>query len=226
MPLTLPQRKPLRLPQYDYSQNGAYYVTLCTQNKECLFGEVVDGEMVLNDAGRIVKTEWMQTQHLRNDIILDEFVIMPNHMHMIICFVGANRCSPAYNAPGELQRGEPRFAPTKTVLGNIFKGFKCVTAVKINQHRQTPGVPLWQRGYYDHVVRNEADLTRIREYIANNPAQWALDANNPTVGASAHELWKQVGSNRGSTVGLFAGEPRFAPTHALPLTTTHGRTYP
>lgn len=174
------QRQSLRLRGYDYSQAGAYYVTICTHNRACLFGEVINGEMVLNPVGHIVESEWKRTEDIRKDVVLDAVVVMPNHVHMIVFCVGADRRPPT-NHPS----GGPQSAPTTlrsnptTVLGNIFKGFKSATTVKINQHRQTPGTPVWQRGYYDHIVRNDDDLNRIRQYITDNPMQWALDAENP-----------------------------------------------
>lgn len=158
MIFTYPQRKHLRLKSYDYNQNGVYYITVCTQNRECLFGEIVDNKMLLNDMGICVETA---LHELVPSILLDAFVIMPNHVHAIIAIVETS---------------------VRTVpLGNLVRQFKGKSTFLINQSRKTSGIPVWQRGYYDHIVRNESDLHRIREYIENNPVQWALDSENPNI---------------------------------------------
>jgi putative transposase len=209
MKRTLPKRKPLRLPNYDYSQNGAYYITICTHHRECVFGEVVDGVMVLNEAGRMVESVWHNLPNHYPNIVLDAFIIMPNHLHFII-FVGSiheSTQAPDAHVGDGLQPSQSceypsregykwegyKPSPTFHGLPEIIRGFKTFSSKQINQHRQTQGIPVWQRGYYDHIVRNDADLTRIRKYIANNPAQWALDENNPhqSVG-SIHESTAKV----------------------------------
>ncbi len=158
---------------YDYSRAGAYYVTICTQNRECLFGEITDGQMVLNDAGKIVADEWMKTGEIRNEIELDEWVVMPNHFHGIVM----------------IRRGDPPVAPTPRPLpeprpksiGSLMSGFKSAVTKRINEIRKTPGMKLWQRNYYEHIIRNQNELNRIREYIANNPMKWEFDRENPDV---------------------------------------------
>jgi putative transposase len=167
----LPKRKPLRLQGYDYGQNGAYYITVCTYQRTCLFGDIINGEMVLNDEGRIIEAEWLRTPLLRNDVLLDEFIIMPNHVHMILFFVGGDCIAPPMQPHGTMQS-----SPT---LGTIMRGFKSSCTKQINHYRQTSNQPVWQRGYHDHIVRNEHDLNRIRQYIINNPLQWADDTENP-----------------------------------------------
>lgn len=164
----------IRLKGYDYSQPGAYFVSICTQNRECLFGDMVDGEMVLNDAGRMVSEtwEWLATQY--DHVELDEWVIMPNHMHGIIVIVG-------------IGRGGSRTAPTekRKPIGRLIGAFKTVSTKRINEIRKTHGAILWQRNYYEHIIRNENELNRIREYIVNNPMKWELDREKPDVPPSA-----------------------------------------
>lgn len=170
-PLPSPQRnrRSIRLQGYDYSQAGAYFITLCTQDRECLFGEIVHGKMRLNDAGRIVADEWVKTAEIRDEIELDEWVLMPNHFHGILVIADG--------------RGDRRVAPTgpqPRSVGAVMAGFKSVVTKRINGLRQTPGAKLWQRNYWEHIVRNEPELKRIREYIHNNPAQWELDKLHPS----------------------------------------------
>ena len=165
-------RRSIRLEGYDYSQAGAYYVTICTHNRECVFGEITDRQMVLNDAGRMVADSWEWLAEQYDHLSLDECVVMPNHLHGIIVIIDG--C-----------RGGSRTAPTgkRKSLGRLIGAFKTVSTKQINQIRKTPGMKLWQRNYYEHIIRNENELKRIREYIANNPMKWEFDRENPTVGA-------------------------------------------
>jgi putative transposase len=144
------RRRPLRLPGYDYAQPGAYFVTICTHGHIALFGTIADGTMRLNGRGRIVHDTWL---HMRDHypIDLDAFVVMPNHIHGIVV-IGAGL----------------KPAPT---LSEIVRGFKTFSARQIGQ-------PIWQRNFYEHIVRNEAALERIRQYITDNPAQWPSDHEN------------------------------------------------
>ena len=191
------RRRSIRLREYDYSQPGAYFVTIGTQNGECLFGAIVEGEMVLNEAGQMVEGVWAELPRYYLGIGVYVFVIMPNHIHGIITIqpptVGTGPCTcpddtparsddtPAMGHPppptGQLQR----VAPTRRMaLPDVVHRFKTLTtkryadAVKHNGWKPFPG-RLWQRNYWEHVVRNERELHRIREYIVNNPAKWELD---------------------------------------------------
>jgi putative transposase len=180
------QRKALRLQNYDYAQNGAYFITLCTHNRECLFGEVVDDNLVLNDAGRMVEQSLYESQKMRPDVILDAFIIMPNHIHVIFFLIDtpivgdALRGVPFQGLDGLAQRPAPT---TKTSIPNLMYSFKSFTTnqyihgVRNNQWQPFHG-KLWQRGYYDRIIRNEEALLEIQQYIFNNPAQWASDENN------------------------------------------------
>jgi putative transposase len=168
-------RRSIRLKEQDYAQPGAYFVTICTWQRECLFGHVVNGEMHLNDAGEIARRCWQDIPDHFPHTVLDAMVIMPNHVHGIIVI-------------RESCRGEKSFAPTSTAptttpqspsrtIGSMVRGFKIGVTKWFRANTDVYSV--WQRGYYEHVVRNEAELRAIREYILANPARWDEDENNP-----------------------------------------------
>ncbi|MCJ7459093.1 MAG: transposase [candidate division Zixibacteria bacterium] len=167
-------RRSIRLKEYDYSQAGGYFVTICTDGGEFLFGDVVNEEMELNERGIIVKREWLKTAELRKDIILDEYIIMPNHFHGVILIIDDGRGT-ARRAPTV-----ERFSrPVANSFPTIVRSFKSAVTNRINQIRGTPGASVWQRNYYEHVIRNEDKLFKIRQYIQNNPLKWHLDRENP-----------------------------------------------
>jgi REP element-mobilizing transposase RayT len=187
-------RRSIRLKGYDYTHAGAYFITIVTQGRECLFGEIVDGEMRVNEYGQIVRDEWMKTRILRPQVILDEFVVMPNHIHGIICVeddtVGAqHRCAPTMSTI------PPRgVTPNNVVpgsLGAIIRAFKSAVTKQINDRRGTPGATVWQRNYYEHIIRNDHSLQRIREYILTNPLRWHLDVENPNA-TGVDILWDSL----------------------------------
>ncbi len=172
-------RRSIRLQQYDYSEYGFYYVTLCVQNRECLFGKINNNEMFLNDIGKMIKDFWLELKK-RFNMELDAFIIMPNHMHGII--VGAGLV-PAQLHDREIHtvptRATTRVAPTPT-LGNIIGAFKSITTVEYIENVHKNKWPqfdkrLWQRNYYEHIIRNERSLEAIREYIVKNPYTWRDD---------------------------------------------------
>jgi putative transposase len=167
-------RRSIRLKNFDYSQAGAYFVTICSWKQECLLGELVDGQMLLNQYGEMVKSEWLETGNIRSTIQLDKFIVMPNHIHGILKI--NNDCR------GMLQRAptyEQFGKPVSNSLPTIIRLFKSTTTKRINTFRITPGHPVWQRNYYEHVIRDDEELNHIREYIMNNPLQWVKDENNP-----------------------------------------------
>ena len=232
-----------RLPGYDYSQYGAYFVTIVTHNRENFFGEIVNGKMLLNEIGKIVLHCWNDLPNHYENIILDEFVIMPNHVHGIIIITDKTDCNtriphetaenitvadpavetglrpvstgPVSTGPvstepvstepvstepvstepvstepvsTELVSTEPvstRPVSTSTTtkkqkrhgLSEFVRAFKSFSSRRINQLRKTPS-QIWQSRFYDHVIRDENELNRIREYIINNPLQWELDNEN------------------------------------------------
>lgn len=171
------RRRSFRLQGFDYSKEGAYFVTVCTQNRERLFGDVMDGVMHLNDAGRLVQTVWDELPARCPGAYLDAFVVMPNHIHGII-IVGA----PLVGAQKGTDDGATtRVAPT---VGSIVGAFKSITTNEyirgvITGFRLPFLGRLWQRNYYEHVIRSEESLNCIRDYIATNPFRWELDRENP-----------------------------------------------
>lgn len=181
-------RRSIRLKGYDYTQPGAYFITICTQDRAHLFGEVVDREMRLNDAGRIVREEWFKTAQLRPYVRLDEneFVVMPNHVHGIIWIVddvgATRRVAPTTDAAPH--------GPKSGSIGAIIGQFKSAATKSINALRGIPGAPGWQRNYYEHIIRDEDALNRIRAYILTNPLRWALDRENPArTGTDQFDTW-------------------------------------
>ena len=165
------RRKAMRLKGYDYAQDGVYFVTICTFDRTCLFGDVDAGEVQLNDLGRIVDAEWRASTELRGEIELDMWTVMPNHVRGIVFIAnsGAYAIRPYNTQEGSIPR-----SPSKT-LGAMIRGFKGATTARINQHRSKPGATVWQRNYYEHVIRDDEALNRIRQYIHDNPTPWALD---------------------------------------------------
>ena len=178
---SLPERKNIRLKEYDYSQAGAYFITICVQNRKCLFGHIVNQEMQLNDAGKMIDKWWNELQNKFTNIQLDQYVIMPNHFHGIVFInnvpdvsVGADlRVCPQNN----LETGAHAGAPLQTII----QWFKTMTTndyirhVK-NDRWQSFDKKLWQRNYYEHVIRNDVSLNEIRDYIINNPLNWEKDS--------------------------------------------------
>ena len=166
-------RRSIRLQEYDYSRAGVYFVTIGTHNRDCLLGDIVKGAIRLNDSGRIVVDEWNHTPALRTNILLDEFVVMPNHIHGIVMIAKSRRGVLQY-AP---TNSTPLQSPSQTI-GAIVRGFKSAVTKQINELHNTPGSKFWQRNYWEHIIRNESELNRIRAYIQNNPAKWEMDRLN------------------------------------------------
>ena len=184
-----PQRRRLRLRDYDYSQAGAYAVTICTHGGAFLFGHVSDGTMHLSAAGRVVERRWDRLPEHYPHVELDTFMVMPDHVHGVIVLADAPmpaelEVSPAPEGVSVGSRPEDGrvrdAAPTKRRasgrhgLSEVVRGFKSFSGRRVNELRGTPGVALWRRGYFEHVVRNEEDLNRIRQYIVENPLRWSL----------------------------------------------------
>ncbi len=176
-------RRSIRLPGYDYSQAGVYFVTVCAYGGRYLFGDTVNHEMRLNWTGRIVQSEWLNTPRVRPNVELDQFVVMPNHLHALIWIHPLSRPHQTDNRRGVLQyapTGQRRIlrSPAQTV-GAMVRGFRAAVTKHINAVRGMHGMPVWQRNYYEHIVRDEEELKRIRQYIVTNPAGWAEDEENP-----------------------------------------------
>ena len=213
-------RRSIRLKGYVYSQDGLYFVTICCQNRECLFGKIVDGEMISNDAGKIANDCWQEIPNHFPNAILHEYVVMPNHVHGIVQLVGANNYSPNNYSPNndssnnyssnnyssnndssnndssnlpenndthdnahspenndDMIRAKDfsplrRCSPSKTI-GSIVRGYKIGVTKWMRQN--TDVYDVWQRNYYEHIIRNERSFQHIVEYIVNNPNRWNED---------------------------------------------------
>ncbi|HUV05125.1 MAG TPA: transposase [Armatimonadota bacterium] len=168
-------RRSIRLKDYDYSQAGAYFVTICTRGQECVFGEIEDGMIRLNSLGLIVRACWDDLPRHYVHVELDAFVIMPNHIHGIVLFqdppsVGAGlRPAPTPASTDGRRHGLPEFV----------RAFKSFASRRINELRSTPGVRVWQRNYYEHIIRSRKSLDAIRRYVEDNPIQWPFDSEHP-----------------------------------------------
>ena len=207
----LHHRRSIRLKNYDYSQSGLYFITICTQNRECLFGEIIDDKINLNIAGKMVENIWLEIPQIFTDTKLHEYIIMPNHFHAIIEIVGADsisaqntdslsahntdsisahtgngrvvRANMEYNRSGiGPLRAEMDSAPTGTDVSlpkivQTFKRYTTIEYIKMVKQNILPSFEkrIWQRNYYEHIIRDEKSYRNIAEYIINNPLKWKED---------------------------------------------------
>jgi putative transposase len=201
-------RHSLRLEGYDYAQVGAYFITVVTHRRTCLFGRILNGELMLNTAGQMVQSIWNELPAHFSKMDLDTFVVMPNHIHGIIHITDgldpseqAQHAAPLQRSPSFRQNVPPGS------LGAIVRSFKSAVTKRYNEKHAPSGLGLWQRNYYEHVIRDENSLIRIRRYIATNPARWSIDPENPfATRQESKDIWR-VDDNR-TTVGA---------QHAAPL---------
>jgi len=165
----------IRVPKYDYSQSGYYFITICVKNRENRFGEIIHGKLIKTTSAKIVDQCWFDLPNHFRQCLLDEFVIMPNHVHGIIII------------DNQITTVETGFKPVSTQIGNankrysiseMVRAFKTFSARRINELQKSPGQQFWQTGFYDRIIRDENELFRIREYIKNNPRNWQNDRNN------------------------------------------------
>ena len=201
-------RRSIRFKGYDYTQAGLYFITICCQNRACLFGEIENGKMMLNDAGAIANDCWLNIPNHFPNAILHEYVIMPNHVHGIIELVGANNHSPKTNnhspvsklhspknkknnnsvigdnraknvsviGDNRAKNVSPLRSPSKTV-GSVVRGFKIGVTKWMRQNTDT--FYIWQRNYWEHIIRDDISYENISQYIINNPTKWNNDKLNP-----------------------------------------------
>jgi len=155
-------RRSIRFPGNDYSRLDLYFVTICTHGRECILGEVENGEMRLTYAGRTVQWAWDALPKHYLHTRLDAFIVMPNHVHGVL----------------KLEEQDPG-SSRRHALGEVVRALKSFSARRINRRQGTPGAPIWQRNYYERIVRDENELENVRRYIADNPAKWADDPENP-----------------------------------------------
>jgi REP element-mobilizing transposase RayT len=212
------RRSSIRLKGFDYSRTGMYFVTICIEGRECLLGEIHNDRLVLKEAGLVMSWEWASLADRFHYVELDEFVIMPNHVHGIMAIVGDEHhrnkgdhkdrpysikenvgCTITNESNVPNCRGESRIRPCGTSensLGRIIQAFKSLTTRHYargvrNYGWQSFEVRLWQRNYHEHIVRNEQELENIRHYVVNNPLQWAHDRENPEAQTvSTKEPWE------------------------------------
>ena len=178
-------RHSIRVRGYDYSQPGAYFVTLCALKKQCIFGKVQGADVELSQFGEMVRACWLWLGKHYDCVFLDEWILMPNHLHGIIVIQelnenGAGRQVPRYpgdSVRSDAFRGGSRTAPTTRgkPLGSLIGAFKTVSTRRVNELRGTPSAVLWPRNYYDHIVRNDVELGQIRQYVRTNPLMWHGD---------------------------------------------------
>ena len=164
-----------RYPGYDYTWSGAYFLTICVEQRRCDLGAVNDGVMVRSSLGELVQAAWLQSFELRRELLLDCYVIMPNHLHAVVVIVREEQAGEPTNpeSHGRATLRKPHG------LSSFVAGFKAASTRRINEYNLTPGRRFWQPGFYDHIIRSEADLHRIRQYIWENPHQWHHDSENP-----------------------------------------------
>jgi putative transposase len=194
-------RRSIRLKGYDYAQEGAYFITMCCKDRRCLFGDVVESEMIVNDAGRMIEMQWQALTNRFTHIHLHEFIIMPNHFHAILQIRNIDEAhvgAPLVGAlpvdvpkigdeseigqpknTGQPQGIAPTMVPNKTV-GDMVDAFKSITTVAYIRGIKNSGwIPfdgkLWQRNYFEHIIRNEESYQTIASYIVNNPSKWKDD---------------------------------------------------
>ena len=178
-------RRSIRIGEYDYSQAGAYFVTICAKNRQCLFGSIKEGNMAPNQFGEVATACWTQLPCRFSEVETDAYAVMPNHIHGIVVIkrdVGAIHELPTSAGAAVRRRG--------MLLPQIIGWFKMNSAKRINQILGKQGTPVWQRNYWEHVVRDEQSLIRIREYVLSNPSRWHFDRNNPErTGEDEFDRW-------------------------------------
>jgi len=173
-------RHSIRLPEYDYTKRGAYFITICTWQRECIFGDVIEGKAKLSLRGQIAQREWMRMERRFRWADFSNYVIMPNHVHGIIvihdksdCYEGRKRTDPNIS----VDPSSPHVAPGS--LGAIVRAYKASVTWRIHVLPDGDGLPVWQRNYFDHIIRDEIEFYQIREYIRTNPLKWREDQLHP-----------------------------------------------
>lgn len=180
-----------RLKNYDYSSAGAYFITICTKNREHFFGQIIDGQLQVTQQSKICLACWLDLPNHYVNCVLDAFVIMPNHVHGIVVIpapiveTGLKPVSTTTTTTTTTTMmtmtsslSPPKRSSKQYSISEIIRGFKTFTARKINDLQNTQGRPFWQSRFYDRIIRDEGELNRIRQYICDNPLHWENDRNN------------------------------------------------
>ncbi|WP_321299414.1 transposase [Marinifilum fragile] len=156
---------------WDYSNDGLYFITICTRNQEILFGEIESEQMILSPIGKIVEEEWLKSFSIRDELYCEEYVIMPNHIHAILQI--KNNGNEPVETHGRASLQGVAYRPPKSI-SSFVAGFKSAATTKINQYRQST-MPVWQTRFYDHIIRDFEEYHRIQNYIIDNPRNWQKD---------------------------------------------------
>ena len=212
-------RRSIRLRGYDYAGGGAYFITICTQDKECLFGRIAESEMILNEAGGLMQQSWEALPQRFTSLVLDVFQVMPNHLHGVFVLPGPGlhpalakatgarviqpyedrrgRACPTLDVGRRDRKGTASGPPTgnsggtqgtasrpptnerRTSMGDVVGAFKSISTIAVNKLLARTGTRLLQENFYEHIVRDVAELESIRDYIIHNPQRWADDPDNP-----------------------------------------------
>lgn len=188
-----PQRKNQRLKNYDYSQNWYYFVTICTKDREDFFWEIIEWKMILNEYWKIAENEILKTEEIRKEIKIDIFVIMPNHLHLLVvigndvnteivgntgpCSLQMQSCS--LQIENTIQKEKQTINDfTKNNLSNAIQRIKSSITKEI-RNKYNDFIFWWQKSFFDKIIKNDEQLNKTREYIINNPLKWEFDKNNP-----------------------------------------------
>ena len=181
-----------RLKNWDYSANGYYFITICTDNMQKIFGKVIDGKMVLSDVGKIAESELLKSFEIRAELFCEIYCVMPNHIHVLVRIENVNEemhgsasvtiNNKIFSADGFNKnisaKADKKYGVAYRVpksISSFVAGFKSSVTKKINEFRNTPKLPVWHERFHDHIVRNEEEFNRIRMYIKNNPLKWEKD---------------------------------------------------
>jgi REP element-mobilizing transposase RayT len=161
----LPARRSIRLKDFDYGSSAGYVVTICSHRRKQIFGVIRDDQVELSPLGRVLEEEWLRSAEIRTSILLNQFIVMPNHFHgIVIVTADTDRGRGAVGESG----------PSRT-LAALVRGFKSACAARVKKEPLGVELPVWQRGYYDRVIRDDAELDKFARYIVSNPEQWELD---------------------------------------------------
>lgn len=181
---SLGDRRSVRLGYWDYSRPGYYFLTICCHDRQCLFGSIRDGKMELSQFGQVVIEELQRSVEIRSELTIDAVVVMPNHLHIIAVITRSDS--------GTLGYKRDVLVREKRSISSFIAAFKAAVTARVNTLRQTPGVPVWQRGFHDHIVRSEESLAAIRQYLVDNPRQWELDKLHPDAQTGARDALDEI----------------------------------